>query len=310
MHQALDAYFSEQPPAVFRLVARAQFSPIDINLAFLQKDGWLQTVDRLRLHTQRPGNPAAPASAIAAVLGAMQPHLLLRRLDREEDRFVSIQIGLDGEIVALSNDDDHARRFVADCFLECPPSFHRLSELEVAETWQEDPQIKALFLGMLSGAFGWDPSHGVPDNVRDSLAEAHRAFDIANYRSCVVMARRTLEALLRFGFRRLLGADPVDNRGRELSLHHIIEQFRQSQAKPIPDHLLAVADSLRLIGNVPGAHAAEVEGYQFSRSDAEYAVFSITHFVELYFSKIDSEVTQYYTLEIGPDEPEEQVPGS
>jgi len=61
---------------------------------------------------------------------------------------------------------------------------------------------------------------------------------------------------------------------------------------------LHVADSLRLIGNVPGAHAAEIANYHFSRSDAEFAVYAVTHFLDQYFSKIDKEVTQYYTVTI------------
>ena len=66
----------------------------------------------------------------------------------------------------------------------------------------------------------------------------------------------------------------------------------------MPDHLLHVADSIRVIGNVPGAHAADIADYHFSRSDAELALYATTHFLDQYFSKIDKEVTQYYTLTI------------
>ena len=38
--------------------------------------------------------------------------------------------------------------------------------------------------------------------------------------------------------------------------------------------------------------------YHFSRSDAEFALYATIHFLDQYFSKIDKEVTQYYTVTI------------
>jgi len=81
----------------------------------------------------------------------------------------------------------------------------------------------------------------------------------------------------------------------------MIEKFKKEEFSPIPSHLLHVLDSIRLIGNVPGAHAAEIKGYRFSRSDAEFALASVYYFVEQYFSKIDTEVSEYYTLKIDLD---------
>jgi hypothetical protein len=81
-------------------------------------------------------------------------------------------------------------------------------------------------------------------------------------------------------------------------LNDMIQEFRKQKPSPIPDHLLHVADSIRVIGNVPGAHAADIADYHFSRSDAEFALYATTHFLDQYFSKIDKEVTQYYTLTI------------
>jgi hypothetical protein len=78
----------------------------------------------------------------------------------------------------------------------------------------------------------------------------------------------------------------------------MIQVFRRQKPQPIPEHLLHVADSIRLIGNVPGAHAADIAGYHFSRSDAEFALYAASHFLDQYFSKIDTEVSQYYTLTI------------
>lgn len=155
-----------------------------------------------------------------------------------------------------------------------------------------------MFLGLLHGALGWDPSNQIPPAIRTSLEEAEKALSIANYRSCVVMCRRTIEALLKFAFPRLMGSKAIDNKGRELTLNVMIERFKNQSPSKIPTHLLHLLDSIRVIGNVPGAHAAEIEGYQFSKSDAEFAIASVNYFVEQYFSKIDTKVLEYYTLTI------------
>ena len=156
----------------------------------------------------------------------------------------------------------------------------------------------AMFAGMLAGAMGWDPSNSIPDNVRLSLDEAKRSLEIANYRSCVAMSRRTLEAVLKFGYERLLGKSPVNKRGFGLMLNEMIQDFRNRKPLPIPEHLLHIADAVRLIGNVPGAHASDLANYHFSRSDAEFALYATTHFLDQYFSKIDQEVGRYYQVTI------------
>ena len=183
-------------------------------------------------------------------------------------------------------------------FLECPPSFHSVDELEVVEEWVNDSQTCAMFLGLLQGALGWDPSHQIPPTIQTSLEEAGKALSVANYRSCVVMCRRTVEALLKFAFVRLLGRPPVDGKGRSLMLNEMIEQFKKQKPLPIPTHLLHIIDSVRLIGNIPGAHPIEIEGYKFSKHDAEFTLASVHYFLEQYFSKIDKEVSEYYTLTI------------
>lgn len=282
---------------VFCLRAKPAFSPIDVNVAFLVRSGWNQSVDRLRFHIRRPSDPASD-SPLAEAIGRFGPHLLIRRLDREEDRFASLRISVDGEIVILSNDAEFARTLFHGVFLEYPPSFHTSEDFEVSEEWLIDQETNALFAGMLAGAQGWDPSHGIPDNVRQSLDEARKSLEIANYRSCVVMSRRTLEGVLTFGYERLLKTKAINNKGHTLTLNDLIRGFRGRRPPLVPEHLLHVADSVRLIGNVPGAHAGDIRGYHFSRSDAEFALYATTHFLDQYFSKIDTEVNQYYTLTI------------
>ncbi len=81
-------------------------------------------------------------------------------------------------------------------------------------------------------------------------------------------------------------------------LNEIIQNFRNQKPMPIPEHLLHIADAIRLIGNVPGAHASDLANYHFSRSDAQFALYATTHFLDQYFSKIDQEVSTYYQITI------------
>ena len=281
---------------VFSLRATPNFSPLDVNVAFLVRSGWNQSVDRLRFHIFQETN-AFSGHPLARVLN-VDPHLLIRQLDRDEDRFVSIHVSVDGEIMVLSNDPEFARSFFDGLFLECPPSFHTSEEFEISEEWQTDDNTRALFAGMLASALGWDPSHNIPENIQQSLDEARRSLEIANYRSCVAMSRRTLEAVLKFGYERLLKKKPENKKGHGLMLNEMIQTFRSQKPALIPEHLLHIADSIRVIGNVPGAHAADIASYHFSRSDAEFALYATIHFLDQYFSKIDKDVTQYYTLTI------------
>ena len=299
----LDDYSGESPPPVFNLTAVAQFSPLDINVAYLTHAGWNQTVDRLRFHVKNQ-NPPQIDHPLADLIGSITPNLLVRRLDAEEDRFISLQISTDGTVSAMSNDRSYATETFDRLLLDCPPAFHTHDDFTISEEWLTAPHATAYFIGMLSGARGWDPSHNLPANIRQSLDEAHSSLEAANFRSAVVMARRTMEAVLKFGFSRLLGREPVNRRGRGLMLNDMITQFRAETPKPIPDHLLHIADSIRLVGNVPGAHAADIPNYQFTRSDAEYAIYGVSHFLHEYFNKIDKEVTQYYSVTIDLAEPE------
>lgn len=283
-------------PPVYRMKVHPNFSPVDINIQFIIEDGWSHA-DRLRFHPET--RIMVPKDhPLTAILTNLQPHLLIRRYDREEDSFLTVHISQEGEIELLSNDRDFAQRYLNGLFLECRPSFHSAEELEIIDEWVDDQQVCAMFLGLLHGALGWDPSHQIPPAIRTSLEEAEKALSIANYRSCVVMCRRSMEALLKFSFPRLLGSEAIDNKGRPLTLNAMIERFRRQKPSPIPTHLLHVLDSVRVIGNVPGAHAVEIQGYHFTRSDAGFALASVHYFVEQYFSKIDAEVLKYYTLTI------------
>jgi hypothetical protein len=70
----------------------------------------------------------------------------------------------------------------------------------------------------------------------------------------------------------------------KLDLNAIIRRFEA--ITPIPRHWLNIADSVRNIGNVAGAHPRAIPGYRFSNKDAELAYTNTSSFVAAYFEKI------------------------
>ncbi len=122
-------------PEVFCIVAKPSFDPIDINVEFLLRNGWFQSGDRLRFHSasKREIDPDHP---MATLVNAMQPHLLIRRYDREEDCLTAVHIELSGAIRIWSNDEAFARKFLAGTFMECPPSFHSSEEFDIQQGWE------------------------------------------------------------------------------------------------------------------------------------------------------------------------------
>ena len=292
---------SEEPLPVYRVIIHPDVTPVDMNVQFLIEEGWNQT-DRLRFHTEMK-IPVREEHPLSKMIEQMRPHLLLRRYNIEEDSFLAISIFLDGELSILSNDKVFAMTYFNGLFLNFPPSFYTLDQFNIVEEgWVVEGEICSMFIGLLMGAIGWDPLLQIPPAIHQSLEEARKALSIANYRSCVVMCRRTIEALLKFAFPRLLGIEAVDARGRTLSLYAMIERFKDQEPPIIPIHLLHLLDSIRLIGNVPGAHAAEIDSYRFTKSDAEYALATVHFFLEQYFTKIDEDVSTYYTLTIDLEE--------
>ena len=85
---------------VFRLRATPDFSPLEVNVAFLARTGWNQSVDRLRLHFHAPSD-VAPEHPLAQAISRFEQHLLIRRLDRDEDCFASVHVSFNGEVGVL-----------------------------------------------------------------------------------------------------------------------------------------------------------------------------------------------------------------
>ena len=253
------------------------------------------SVDRFRFHFQSADTISADPP-LKKMLASQPPHILVRKLDKEEDYFVAISIFMDGTMKLVSNDADRAHEFLEGLVLGFPPSFKESSDLILEAHCETGAEPFAMFCGMLAGSMRWDPMHDIPPSLEESIGEARKSLDIGNYQSSIVMSRRAVEGLLKFAHKRLLGTDPIKKDGRSMMLNDLIIAFKKT-AK-IPEHLLQVADSLRLLGNVPGAHPAEIQGYQFTRYDAEFGLASVLYFNEQYFTKIDKVVRSYYSLEI------------
>jgi hypothetical protein len=102
------------------------------------------------------------------MLASQQPHILVRKLDKEEDYFVAISIFMDGKIRVFSNDEDRAHEFLEGLVLGFPPSFKERSDLNLEAHWETAAEPFALFCGMLAGAMGWDPMHDIPPSLEES----------------------------------------------------------------------------------------------------------------------------------------------
>lgn len=86
-------------PPVYRMKVRPNFSPVDINIQFIIEEGWSHA-DRLRFHTETKIKTDED-HPLAAILTNLEPHLLIRRYDREEDSFLTVRISQEGEIEIL-----------------------------------------------------------------------------------------------------------------------------------------------------------------------------------------------------------------
>jgi HEPN domain-containing protein len=251
---------------VFKLDATPKSSPIDINLpALIHESGW-NLSDRLRFWHSLAGTV---------------PHtgLTIRKLDLEEKALVHCRIDPDGALSILSNNREYATGFFRTVFLNSPPTFAGARNWKVTSGWIADKTTLAFFAGLVAGALGWGPK--VPHEIETSLSEALDNLRRGNWKSCVVMCRRALQALMELAYEKQFGTKP----GR-LDLNTITRRFEALTPLPIPRHWLNIADSVRNIGNVPGAHPRTIPGYRFSKRDAELAYINTSSFVAAYLEKI------------------------
>ena len=158
------------------------------------------------------------------------------------------------------------------------PSSRVLAIWKVKSGWTADEATVAFFAGPVAGSLGWGPK--VPHEIESSLKEALDDLERRNWK-CVVMCRRALQALMEVAYEKQFGAKPAKR-----DLNAIIRRFEALTSLPIPRHWLNIADSVRTIGNVPGAHPRAIPGYRFSKQDAELAYTNTSSFVAAYFEKI------------------------
>jgi len=152
-----------------------------------------------------------------------------------------------GALSILSNNREYAIRFFRVVFLNSPPRFAGARDWKVTSGWIADETTVAFFAGSVAGALGWGPK--VPGEIEGSLKEALDNLERRNWKSCVVMCRRALQALMETAYEKQFGA-----KARKLDFNAIIRRFETVPSQPIPRHWLNIADSVRNIGNVPGAH--------------------------------------------------------
>ena len=167
-----------------------------------------------------------------------------------------------------------------DVFLDSPPTFHDRKDWKLKSVWVNDETTVAFFAGTAAGALGWGPK--VPHEIEDSMKEAFRGIEKRNWKSCVVMCRRALQALMEVAYEKFLGV----KQGKGLDLYGIIRSFEKLSPLPIRRHWLNIADAVRNIGNVPGAHPRPIPSYRFSKGDAMLAYSNTSSFVSAYFEKI------------------------
>jgi hypothetical protein len=255
--------------SVFKLDATPQSSPIDLNVAALCEDSAWSLSDRLRFWHTLNGDSLLPGV-----------RMTIRKLELDEQALVHCHIEADGKLRILSNSQEYATRFFSSVFLYSPPAFHSRKDWKITSVWVTDETTVAFFAGSAAGALGWGPK--VPHEIEDSMKEAFRGMEKRNWKSCVVMCRRALQALMEVAYEKFFGVKS----GKGLDLNGIIRRFEKLSPPPLPRHWLNIADSVRNIGNVPGAHPRAIPRYRFSKGDAILAYSNTASFVSAYFEKI------------------------
>jgi len=252
---------------IFRLHAKSWVTPIDINLGSLVEDSVWGLSDRLRFwHVLRAAVPP--------------PGLTIRKLDLDDGALLRCRIEVDGEVLIESNNEEYARRFFRSVLREAPHRDYNPRDWTIKKSgWTRNKGRIDFFVGQIDGALGWGPK--VPAEVESSLKEAFDGLRKRNWKSCVVMCRRALQALMETAYEKTFGAKPSS----ALDLNGLIRKFEPLIPPAIPRHWLNIADSIRNLGNVPGAHPRSIPGYRFSKRDAMLA-YDNTAFVAAYFEKM------------------------
>lgn len=100
--------------------------------------------------------------------------------------------------------------------------FHDRKDWKLNGVWVNDESTVAFFAGTVAGALGWGPK--VPHEIEDSMKEAFRGIEKRNWKSCMVMCRRALQALMEVAYEDFFGAKP----GKGVDLNGIIRSLKNS----------------------------------------------------------------------------------
>jgi len=261
------------------LEAKPIFTPIDFNIFALTETMDWTLSDRMRFwYHPTHENKLPQQSAVSKI----PPHLTIRRLDREEDSLCYCQVILNGELIILSNSDSYANDFFAKVFLNVSPSFRGIDDWHVSRHWLTTNDLVERFRAAVDAAMGW--TERVPSGIDRSIEEATMNYRLKKWNPCVVMCRRALEGIMQFAFRRFFKQNPKD-----LNFNAIVRKFEKEKPDVIPKHWIGVLDSVRSLGNIPGAHPS-TKHYKFTRIDAEIALLQTNAFREAYFMKIDADL--------------------
>jgi hypothetical protein len=77
-----------------------------------------------------------------------------------------------------------------------------------------------------------------------------------------------------------------------LDMNDILREFEALHPPVIPQHWISLLDSVRHLGNVPGAHAQKGARYKVGKVDARTALRNVRAFEVAYFSKIDPNISE------------------
>lgn len=259
-------------PKVFVFEAKPKFpvkkmavSALRLDLFELQERFGISSVDRLGVFIEE---------------GRGLQMLGIGKLDLQKGVDLSCVIFENGDVRIVCNDDEYAQEFFG---LLNPERF--ALDWDISGSWTKDTVVVTTFMGGLLGLrTGVNPLDKASKEVKDSLREALGSYQAQNWKSTVVMSRRTIEAVLKDAYRYFAKKEPVDAKRKALKLYKLIEFFENS--KFIPKHWLKILDAIRLIGNIPGAHPVPILNYSFTSDDALLALTNTQAFLGMFYTKM------------------------
>jgi hypothetical protein len=259
-------------PKVFVLEARPEFPVKGMGASLFR-------LDMLDLQ-ERMGISAADAIGVLVTEGKRIDCIGISKLDTTKGVKLDCSVFADGSVRIICNDDNYAEEFFNILVFE-----KMIIEWTISKNWTNDPFDVSVFMGGLLGISATiNPLDKASKEVAESFKEATKSFEAQNWKATVVMSRRTIEAVLKDAYKGFFKKNPIDRKGRSLDLNGLIVKFEKTSF--LPKHWLKILDSIRLIGNVPGAHPVAIPKYKFTLDDALLALQNTGAFLKAYYSQI------------------------